>query len=106
MLSLLKNIIIIKIIIFAITFYFISFFFSYVLTEIIERQKTYVKGILSRIRQSYNLSIPVSTDETLQPSEVDSNQYVLKPEIASEEEKDREEILHLDLSESEIEDFD
>lgn len=82
------------------------FFFSYILTEKIERQKAFVERILSRIRQSYDLPMTVSTEETSPISEVDTTQCVLKPEIASEEAKDGDEILQLDLSESEAEDFD
>lgn len=82
------------------------FFSPYILTEKIESQKTIVERILYGIRQSYDLSMPVNTEETSPISEVDTTQCVLKPEIASEEAKDGDEILKLDLSESEAEDFD
>lgn len=84
----------------------IKLLFPHILTEKIESQKTIVERILSGIRQSYDLSMPVNTEETSPISEVDTTQCVLKPEIESEEAKDGDEILKLDLSESEAEDFD
>lgn len=94
------------VIIIVIIFCYINFFFIYIFTEKIEREKIFVKGVLSRIRESYDLSIPISTGETSPISEDETTQCVLKPEIESEEATKGDEILQLDLSESEAEELD